>query len=103
MRLKARFEEYQFHHGELVAGAALGYNFGDGYLHGSFLLSEVQKVCRFEEGECVQIFVDSCPLFGRKYPWWIRDATDAFGHVHKGEGDLRLLTNSQPWGSRKTA
>ena len=71
MRLKARFEEYQFHHGELVAGAALGYNFGDGYLHGSFLLSEVQKVCRFEEGECVQIFVDSCPLFGSKFPWCV--------------------------------
>ena len=99
----ATINAYQVRMGEMMAADALGYNFGDAFLHGAFLLNEVQQLCRFEKGECVQIFVDSCPLFGSKYPWWIRDATDAFGHVHKGEGDLRLLTDSQPWGSRKTA
>ena len=84
----ARFGEYVCFSGEGIAAFALGYNFGDGYLHGSPLLDEVQERCGFAEGECVQVFVDSCPLFGRAFPWWIRDATDAFaGAVGHGEAD----------------
>ena len=59
-------DEYIVTLGEIYAGVALGYNFGDGYLHGPFMLNEVQKRCGFEKGECVQIFVDSCPLIGSK-------------------------------------
>ena len=44
-----------------------------------------------------QVFIDSCPIFGRGYPWWIRDATDAFGHVETGVGDLDELIKSQPF------
>ena len=62
-----------------------------------FLLHEVQKKCLFGKGECVQIFIDSCPLVGSKYPWFIRDATDAFGVVEQGEGDVRELENAQPY------
>ena len=58
---------------------------------------ELHARCGFEPGECVQIWIDSCPLLGRKYPWWIRDATDAFGSVRAGEGDVEQLKETQPW------
>ena len=92
-----KFDEYQFFLGEIIAGAFLGYNFGDGYLHGPFLLNEVQKSCGFAKGECVQIFIDSCPILDSKYRWFIKDATDAFGEVASGEGDVKQLQESQPY------
>ncbi len=61
------------------------------------MLNEIQKRCAFAEGECVQIFIDSCPLFGSKYPWFIKDATDPFGSVHSGEAELSVLINAQPY------
>eukprot|EP00656_Telonema_subtile_P036861 TRINITY_DN40924_c0_g1_i2.p1 TRINITY_DN40924_c0_g1~~TRINITY_DN40924_c0_g1_i2.p1 ORF type:complete len:236 (+),score=46.86 TRINITY_DN40924_c0_g1_i2:173-880(+) len=90
-------DDYQVNLGETFAGYALGYNFGDGYLHGPFLLNEIQKKCQFEQGEVRQIFIDSCPLGGSEYPWWIRDASDAFNHVHKGAGRVDQLLESQPF------
>ena len=92
-----RFDEYQVFLGETVAGFALGYNFGDGHLHGAFVLNEVQARCGFEKGEAVQIWVESCPLFGTQYEWFIRDATDAFGHVEKGDESVHVLKNTQPY------
>ena len=69
----------------------------DGYLHGPFVLNEVQKSCGFAKGECVQIFIDSCPILDSKYRWFIKDATDAFGEVASGEGDVKQLQESQPY------
>eukprot|EP00040_Diaphanoeca_grandis_P042869 m.266250 g.266250 ORF g.266250 m.266250 type:complete len:602 (-) comp66128_c0_seq1:218-2023(-) len=89
--------DYEFFPGELVAGQALGYNFGDGFLHGPFFLNAVQERCNFEKGECIQIFINSCSIVGTKYPWWIKDATDAFGSIAKGEGDVHVLKNTQPY------
>jgi len=39
-----KYDDYQFCLGEMIAATALGYNFGDGHLHGSFMLNEYQKV-----------------------------------------------------------
>ena len=75
----------------------LGYNFGDGHLHGAYFLDQVNEECKFERGECVQIFIDSCPLFGSEYPWFIRDATNAFEAVESGHGNVHELKNTQPF------
>jgi hypothetical protein len=32
-----------------------------------------------------------------RYPWFIKDATDAFGSKHSGEGDVSVLSNTQPY------
>ena len=80
-----------------MAGFALGYNFGDGYLHGPFFLNEIQKRCKFKRGECVQIFIDSCPMFGSEYQWWIKDATAAFSCVKSGKGTVNDLKETQPF------
>ena len=48
-------------------------------------------------GELISIWIDSCALLGSKYPWFIRDATDAFTPVHQGEGDIHELIETQPY------
>ena len=57
-----RFEDYEYLDGELIAGMALGWNFGDGHLHDEALLAAIQAQCGFEEGELRCIFVESQPL-----------------------------------------
>ncbi|HVU01389.1 MAG TPA: DUF3556 domain-containing protein, partial [Polyangiaceae bacterium] len=43
--------DYEWLDGEIVAGMVLGWNFGDGHLHGEQLLRAMQEQCGFEEGE----------------------------------------------------
>ncbi|MDF1667651.1 MAG: DUF3556 domain-containing protein, partial [Planctomycetota bacterium] len=54
-------EAYEYVDGELVAGLALGWNFGDGHLHDERLLSAIQQQCHFEEGQLRCIFLESQP------------------------------------------
>eukprot|EP00658_Telonema_sp_P-2_P065326 TRINITY_DN54592_c0_g1_i1.p1 TRINITY_DN54592_c0_g1~~TRINITY_DN54592_c0_g1_i1.p1 ORF type:complete len:193 (+),score=36.21 TRINITY_DN54592_c0_g1_i1:126-704(+) len=91
------FNDYHVTLGEMYASFGTGYNFGDGYLHGSFLLHEFQQRCGFEPGDLRQIFIDSCPLFGKEYQWWIRDATDAFNSLQHGTIPISQLVNAQPF------
>ena len=94
-------EKYQLFLGEMLAATALGYNFGDGYLHGSFFLGQLQRRCQFEPGECVQIQVDSCPnqvlCGGARFHWRIVDATAAFKPVECGSASVAELKNTQPF------
>ncbi|MBK6529014.1 MAG: DUF3556 domain-containing protein [Deltaproteobacteria bacterium] len=48
--------------GEIIAGLALGWNFGESHLHQEQLLAAIQSQCGFEEGELRCIFVESQPL-----------------------------------------
>jgi len=43
--------------GELVAGVALGWNFGEGHLHGAQLLAAIQEQCKFTSGQLRVIHV----------------------------------------------
>ena len=73
-------DEYEWVEGEVMAGLALGYNFGDGYLHGELLLAAIQARCGFEPGECVCLWVDSfslCGPSGERVPYFMLDATNA--------------------------
>ena len=73
------FKEYNYLDGEFIAAWALGYNFGDGYFHGPFMLSAVQEQCHFLPGECVLIHWDSISLFSDDLEWFARDAADVWG------------------------
>jgi hypothetical protein len=88
-------EEYVYRDGEIIAGIALGWNFGDGHLHNEQLLKAIQKRCNYEAGELRCIFVESQPLFKPYMEWQIFDAKE--GLLEKGKVNVKDLTKRQPW------
>jgi hypothetical protein len=88
-------DAYEYLDGELVAGIAIGYNFGDGHLHNLQLLRAVQARCGFAEGELRAIFVESQPLFRPTLAFTIADA--ATGVRETGHVEVRDLLALQPW------
>ncbi|HWN67128.1 MAG TPA: DUF3556 domain-containing protein [Haliangium sp.] len=94
-RAVSRFEDYEYLDGELVAGLALGWNFGDGHLHREDLLHAVQEQCGFEAGELRCIFVESQPLGRATLSYRIVDART--GLLEAGELDVHAMRQRQPW------
>ncbi|MBX2875071.1 MAG: DUF3556 domain-containing protein [Saprospiraceae bacterium] len=88
-------EEYTYRDGELVAGVVLGWNFGEGHLHGTQLLSSIQRRCQFESGDLRCIMVESQPLFKPYMAWKIVDAKD--GVIETGKTNVKALLDLQPW------
>lgn len=89
---------YEWVDGELVAGLALGWNFGDAHLHNEQLLTALQAQCGFEPGELRCIFVESQPLFGRCLAYRIHDANT--GLIEAGALPIAELRHRQPWDER---
>jgi hypothetical protein len=90
-----RIEDYEWADGELIAGLALGWNFGDGHLHDEKLLAAIQAQCEFEPGELRCIMVESQPLGRPVHGWRIVDA--ASGQLAAGELTVAELRARQPW------
>lgn len=90
-----RLEDYEWLDGELVAGMALGWNFGEGHLHQEQLLESLQAQCGFEPGELRCIFVESQPLGRSTLEYRIVDAKT--GPIEKGELPIAELGARQPW------
>ena len=88
-------EQYIWRDGELVAGVALGWNFGEGHLHTEQLLTAIQKRCGFQEGELRCIFVESQPFFRPQLDWRIVDAKT--GLLDSGKLDVKALLAIQPY------
>ncbi len=89
------FERFSWLDGELVAGLALGWNFGDGHLHDEQLLAALQAQCGFEPGEVRCVFIESQPLHRQRLSYRIADA--AAGEVERGELSVATLRTLQPW------
>jgi hypothetical protein len=89
------FEDYEYLDGEMVAGLALGWNFGDGHLHCEQLLHAIQEQCGFEEGELRCVFVESQPLGRATLAYRIVDART--GLLEAGELDVHAMRRRQPW------
>ncbi len=94
-RAVERLEDYEWIDGELVAGLALGWNFGDGHLHQEQLLTSIQSQCGFEEGELRCIFVESQPLGRSTLAYRIVDAKA--GAIERGSLPVDELRSRQPW------
>ncbi len=94
-RAVSRVEDYEYLDGELVAGLALGWNFGDGHLHHEALLTAIQAQCGFEEGELRCIFVEPQALGRSTLAFRIHDAKT--GLIEEGELDVATLRTRQPW------
>jgi hypothetical protein len=88
-------DRYEWMDGEMVAGMALGWNFGDGHLHGLQLLRAIQEQCDFAPGELRIIIVESQPLGGPSMAWKIADA--ATGVLETGETRIADVAEQQPW------
>jgi len=92
-----RLEDYEWLDGELVAGLALGWNFGEGHLHQEQLLESVQAQCGFEAGELRCIFVEAQPLGRSTLAYRIVDART--GTIAVGQLAVEELRARQPWKS----
>jgi hypothetical protein len=79
----------------MIAGLVLGWNFGDGHLHGEALLAAVQAQCGFEAGELRCIFVEGQALFGDAMAYKICDARS--GTIAEGQVTVAELRAVQPW------
>ena len=88
-------EAYEWHEGELLGGAILGWNFGDGHLNGEQLMRAIQPICGFEEGELRLISVESQPLFGPTMHWRVYDPVK--GKIAEGKTQMADYTDHQPW------
>ncbi|HEY5815868.1 MAG TPA: DUF3556 domain-containing protein [Solirubrobacterales bacterium] len=88
-------EDYVVREGELVAGVALGYNFGDGHFHGRQLLTAIQERCRFEPGEVRVVVLESQPAHVQRQRYRIYDAAD--GLVEEGWVNVADMVERQPW------
>jgi hypothetical protein len=90
-----RLEDYEYMDGEIIAGLALGWNFGDGHLHNEALLRSIQAQCGFDPGELRCVFVESQPLGRSTMDYRILDAHS--GLLDAGQVDLCALRRCQPW------
>jgi hypothetical protein len=90
-----RFEDYEYMDGEIIAGLALGWNFGDGHLHDERLLRAIQERCGFEAGELRVIVVESQPLGRATLHYRICDARA--GLLDEGDLEIGTLRAAQPW------
>ena len=89
-------DAFEFTDGELVAGLALGWNFGDGHLHDEQLIGVLRERVGFEPGEGRVIFMESQPLGKPTMHWRIIDLAD--GQIAEGRFRVADLLAVQPWG-----
>ncbi len=94
-------EEYEWMEGEVLGGAIIGWNFGDGHLNGTQLLDAVQIQCGFEEGEVRVVMVESQPLLGPTMAWKVVDAKT--GVVASGETAITPMLAETPYPTGKYA
>lgn len=90
-----RLQDYEWMDGELIAGLALGWNFGEGHLHHEQLLASLQRQCGFEAGEVRCIFIESQPIQVQALEWRVVDAKT--GELARGSTRIPDLRSHQPW------
>jgi hypothetical protein len=88
-------DAYEIVEGETVAGVVLGWNFGDGHLHGDQLLAAVQQRCAYEAGDLRVIMLESQPIHRPWQQYRIVDA--ATGLVEEGRVRVADMVRQQPW------
>ena len=88
-------DAYEWMDGEIVGGAIVGWNFGDGHLNGKQLLENVQRQCGFEPGEVRVVSIEGQPLFGASMHWEVYDAHD--GLVAEGDTRIAEVRERMPW------
>jgi hypothetical protein len=88
-------DAYEIVEGETVAGVVLGWNFGDGHLHGDQLLAAVQQRCAYGDGDLRVVMLESQPIHRPWQQYRIVDA--ATGLVEEGRVRVADMVRQQPW------
>lgn len=81
--------------GEVGANLLLGWNFGDGHIHGIRFLEALREQCDFEPGEFVAAWVESQPVHKGTQEWFVFDG--AHGVVQRGTWVVADCVAEQPW------
>lgn len=87
-------EDYFVIDGEMVAGTALGWNFGDGHLHDERLAAALQKRCRFEPGEVRIVMLEAQPFHKGTQRYRLVDP--AVGVLETGYVNVADMVTRQP-------
>jgi hypothetical protein len=88
-------DDYTVREGEFLAGALIGWNFGDGHWHGKQLLDVVQEKCNFAPGELRVVTMESQPIQEQRQQYKIYDA--ATGLIEEGYVQVSDMMERQPW------
>ena len=78
----------------MVAGTALGWNFGDGHLHDEQLVAALQKRCHFEPGEVRVVMLEAQPFHRSTQRYRLVDA--ATGELERGYVNVADMVDRQP-------
>jgi hypothetical protein len=87
-------EDYLVIDGEMVAGTALGWNFGDGHLHDERLAAALQKRCHFEPGEVRVVMLEAQPFHKQTQRYRLVDP--AVGVLEEGYVNVADMVVRQP-------
>jgi hypothetical protein len=88
-------DTYTLREAEFSCNAVVGFNFGDGHLHGRRLIEAIQKRCQFAPGEFVVAWAESEPVGNGRQEYWVMDA--AVGIVERGCWVVAEAVAEQPW------
>lgn len=86
--------DYRVIEGELVAGAVLGWNFGDGHFHNEQLIAALQERCGFEAGEVRVALLEAQPIQRQTQRYRLVDA--ATGELERGYVRVAHMCARQP-------
>jgi hypothetical protein len=81
--------------GEFLCNQVIGFNFGDGHMHGEDMIRAMQSQTGFEPGECVIAWVESEAVFSGVQHYMLIDA--ALGVIQRGTWKVADAVAEQPW------
>ncbi len=87
-------DDYRVIEGELVAGAVLGWNFGDGHFHNEQLIAALQERCGFVEGDVRIVLLEAQPIQRQTQRYRLVDA--ATGELERGYVAVADMCSRQP-------
>jgi hypothetical protein len=80
---------------QYAGNSIIGFNFGDGHLHGPDLLNAIQKRCGFAPGEFLVAWVESQPIHKKTQAHQLIEV--ATGVVERGTRRVADAVGEQPW------
>ncbi len=88
-------DDWTVREGEFSCNSLIGFNFGDGHLHGEDLLAAVRNQCDFEPGEFIVVWVESQAIHSSVQHYKVIDVAE--GVIERGTWKVADAVREQPW------